>query len=66
MALKGLFTDFTWGFTEPFLAQEYGFLEAFLIFSIPMVAMVDFMVSPIGPIEPLLLEVDHFSPIIRP
>ena len=25
--LKGLYTDFTWGSTEPSPAQEYGFLK---------------------------------------
>ena len=32
LLLKGLFTDFTWGFTEPSLAKEYGLFLLFLMF----------------------------------
>ena len=47
--------------TEPTPAQQYGFLWALFIITIPVAAMVDFMVSRIGPIDPCLLLVDHFG-----
>ena len=43
--VKGLFADFTWGFTEPSPAKEYGLLKAFFIFSILAAATIDFMMS---------------------
>ena len=42
--------------------QQYGILKAFFFLSSPVAAMLDLMVSQIGPILPLLLMVDHFGP----
>ena len=57
--LKGLVTDFTRGSPSP--AQEYGLRKAFFIFSIPVDATVDFMVSRIGFISLKLLMLDEFG-----
>ena len=43
------------GFTEASPAQEHSLFKALIILSIFVAAMVDFMVSRIGPIAPLLL-----------
>ena len=62
-ALKGLFTDFTLRPTDPSPAQVYDLSYMALIFSIPVTASVNFMVSRNGQIATLLLLVNHFGPI---
>ena len=59
--LEGLFTDFTRGPAKLSPVKEYRILKAFLFFSIPTAATVDFILSWIVSIAPLL--VDRFGPI---
>lgn len=58
--LKGLVTEFTWGSTEPYTAQEYGLLNFFFN---PVDPTDDFFISRIGPIVPLWVLVVHFRQI---
>ena len=58
--LMGFFTD-SWVSTVPSPAQKYGLM--FYISSIPEATTVEFIVSRIGPILPLLYLVDYFEPI---
>ena len=64
--VKGIIQHFSMregGSTEPSPSKEYCLIYFLFVFSIPVAAIVDFMVSRIGTIAPCPLHVDHFGPI---
>ena len=59
--LKGLFADFTCRVHGTVTRSEIRFTLSVLHVSIPVAATVNFKVSRIGPIAPLLILVGHFG-----